>query len=692
MTTQEVRNRLNDYFPPLSKYRRSIKADANLTPSEVDSLCSFVSDFEALDEKFDWRNNLYRITNVAVKYQSITTTHTNANNTSGKIPTNMTTMPFLIRQVLFYLGVACDFNEVGGKPLASQKDILLELEKNGLILGHNFFSKMGVAAYSKMLRYRQPDMPFNYPGQKHEELGAAIKHLVQQAGSYDLFADVFGGSGAASVAFPRRDNAVYVYNDLEKDLANLFDIISDDDLHLVLIDYLNRLQEDLNGGRRWEDFVFNRNREVNEYYKHANSHSTDNEMRILFDNKAKLVYDEDEIMNEMNKLYDEILKRKDDIKDSSEFIDIVFGRYLISKYPNDLMLSYILNYKLILEFIESNSISTKLSEITLVYRNKEEVEKVKERKFRVNQLRFYEWYAIFKNVSKNPELYDVDKVFRGVGTIYFKSFTVNGFAHISPIYRMYEICAHIGLFENKDADDWIDFLAQDFETIINNLYLLIKKNDKSLAKRQGSSSRKLSTRTIIRSEDCNVILNDYQSNGGVDDVKHKKPLFYLDSPYIATKGYEAGDFKPENMQKLLTTLAATKDKFIFSCRACNSISKNFDKFKDIRNLKDLSGLEEKTIKKIKKIKACNANILSSVFGNFYNLFNTKKIYVLTIANKTEDNLNGDFWQNVRENRVAEVMLTNYEICDFEDIKYNKTIYKVYSFVDFMRNLNANINK
>ena len=169
-----------------------------------------------------------------------------------------------------------------------------------------------------------------------------------------------------------------------------------------------------------------------------------------------------------------------------------------------------------------------------------------------------------------------------------------------------------------------------------------------------------------------MILDDYQSNGGVDDVKHNNPLFYLDSPYIGTKGYPSGDFTSADMKKLLTTLAATKDKFIFSCRACIGSS---------------SGS-----KTTPELRAGNNDILSSVFDNFYNLFNTKKIYVLTIAKKTKNNPNGDFWQNVRENKVTEVMLTNYEICDFEDIKYNKTIYKVYSFVDFMRNLNANINK
>lgn len=143
MTIQEVRTLLDEYFPPIGKYARAIKRNGKLADAEVDKLCQFVSDFDSLDEKFDWRSEIGNITSVACRLQ--TKEKVNVNNKAGSIPKTLDAMPFLIRQVLFYLGIACSFYE-----LAPQAEILKVLKENGLNLSHNFYSRMHVTDYVNM--------------------------------------------------------------------------------------------------------------------------------------------------------------------------------------------------------------------------------------------------------------------------------------------------------------------------------------------------------------------------------------------------------------------------------------------------------------------------------------------------------------------------------------------------------------
>lgn len=54
-----------------------------------------------------------------------------------------------------------------------------------------------------MKKYTQPELPANYKGNKCGELAVAIRNLVYQDGKYDIFCDVFGGSGGASIRLKR---------------------------------------------------------------------------------------------------------------------------------------------------------------------------------------------------------------------------------------------------------------------------------------------------------------------------------------------------------------------------------------------------------------------------------------------------------------------------------------------------------
>lgn len=651
MTTQQVRTLLDEFLPPIRKYDSAIKRNSKLTVVEVNKLCKFVSDFDSLEEKFDWRSEINNITSVACRLQPKETV--NVNNKAGSIPKKPDAMPFLIRQVLFYLGVACSFYELA--PLA---EILKVLKENGLNLSHNFYSRMHVTDYVNMQKYKQPKMLFPYLGQKHEELGVAVKNLVYQAGDYNLFIDVFGGSGAASVAFCRRNNSVYIYNDLDGALCNLFDIISDDTDYKTLIEYVKCLQDDLRGGHtEWNPFDFDFQEEAKKFYINRKGRDTYKELRMVSDLSVEVTNaaDIDLIIGFMSKLYDVVSKNEA----YANFMKEVFGEWNISENPYPLIVSYFTNYSKIISFIKDNFIPLDVDSITYV---NEEGEKenlgMLEHQARANQLRYYEWYAVCANVLKDESDHKTDKVFLGVAKLFMMQFVTRGEAGLSSILRIYKDAEELFNDKNGESKEWKKFLDTDFESIISELHSKLKKNDTLLAKRKSvsNSQRKLATRTIIENMDCFELLNKYKGK--------KKVLIYSDSPYIATKQYKAGNFNSEDMKHLLELLSETKSKFIFSCRACKSNNKG---------------------NATKKVLEGNQVILDTVFGNFSKIFKTKKLYVLSIATGK------NFWEIVKNNEVAEIMITNYEIYDFIDNKYKTTSYKVYKYDDFLDLLKININ-
>lgn len=158
-------------------------------------------------------------------------------------------LPFLFKQVIFYLAVHCikyktdDLNW-------TQKNILAFLEGAGVSFSHNFFTRLGRTP--TMYLRDIPEHFINYMGQKHEELGVAIRNLAWQAGSYDVFYDLFGGSGMASLVVDKLPEKWYVYNELNKSVYNLFYVVKDDTLCTHLINSLKILQNYLiNGGQQY---------------------------------------------------------------------------------------------------------------------------------------------------------------------------------------------------------------------------------------------------------------------------------------------------------------------------------------------------------------------------------------------------------------------------------------------------------
>lgn len=158
--------------------------------------------------------------------------------------------PFLFKQVIFYLTVHClkykkdlDWTQAG---------VLAFLDGAGVSLSHNFFTRLGRTPTMYLRDIPEPFM--SYKGQKNGILGAAIRNLVWQAGDYDVFYDLFGGSGAATLAVDKLSKKCYVYNELNKSVYNLMCIVKDEQLHKTVIKNLERLHEYLvNGGQQYND-------------------------------------------------------------------------------------------------------------------------------------------------------------------------------------------------------------------------------------------------------------------------------------------------------------------------------------------------------------------------------------------------------------------------------------------------------
>lgn len=148
-------------------------------------------------------------------------------------------------------------------------------------------------------------------------------------------------------------------------------------------------------------------------------------------------------------------------------------------------------------------------------------------------------------------------------------------------------------------------------------------------------------------------------------------LFYVASPYVGTTAYPQNKIPWDinKMEKLIFELFDSKQKFIFSMRAC----------KDVKNAKS-----EKTKKEIIEI---NREIL--VVFRYFNCKEREmeqKLYVLTT------NFDMDELENrIRTHKQCEIMITNYRIQSFYEIgngitpKFvNNEQYKVLEFDNFFK--------
>lgn len=222
---------LNGMLPPVGGGVSAINENEDVLLPDIIALDTIVCDCQKQGKDYDVQLALATLASMVGKYTK-----------QGK------ELPFLFKQVIFYLTVHClkykkDLNW-------TQAGVLDFLDGAGTSLSHNFFTRLD---RTPTMHLRDiPENFINYMGQKHDELGVVIRNLAWQAGNYDVFYDLFGGSGSASLVVDKSPEKWYIYNELNKSVYNLLYVVKDNVLCKCLIKNLKVLHKYLvNGGQQY---------------------------------------------------------------------------------------------------------------------------------------------------------------------------------------------------------------------------------------------------------------------------------------------------------------------------------------------------------------------------------------------------------------------------------------------------------
>lgn len=663
MTLQEAQLLLDSMLMPLSKHKRRIQANNTLSEGEKDLLLQIVIDVKAQKKAYDYDKALLDISQIMKRY-SVKATSKTKNGNSIVIRPN--SLPFLIHQILFFIAVECVSYKVG----ITQKYIINELNNNGVPISHNFFSRMHTTPtqYISMDEYEQPELVTKYKGQKHGELSVAIKNLVYQAGKYDIFCDIFGGSGAALLSVDRRNEANYVYNELNRSVRNLFEVLVDDKKHLELIEELEALRKDLRGDGPWLENV-NFEQEIRQI-AYRNNKIIPQHKEVALDGLSEFEFLHNNIIEWIQKIRADIVDRPDSFvfkykekeygkQELLDTIDLSQFKYR----GNTEFLSFCYNKDLLIDYCYENDRGYLISYLQGNYYSecygKNFIKNVGDTSKFFRQYRFYGYYAYFDNLRKRTSISSSgqnniatkDMVRYAVAEIYNLSFLTEASTGVSPILRL---TYGKGGAKTGSKDDE-KFLKREFASNIKNIHKTAKG-------------------TICEGLDCIDVIKKYQHSSQATVVKHNNPIFYSDSPYIGTSGYESkangvSKFTLKKMNALIVALENSKDRFIFSCRAAKG---------------SINGSQ-----KTDELIEGNDQIKKSVFECFQDEFIEKgaSLWILAIEK------GGSLVELIKNNKIAEIMITNFEIHDFSsDKKSCKNVtFKVYTFEEFMQIMTDNLN-
>lgn len=652
MTLKDAQELLDSMLPRINKYKRNTNADKKLTVPEEINLLMIVIDFERLSGGYNYSLALYNIKNILDSRFRASSSSKKTKKNGEIIYLNPPAVPFLIKQVIFFIAVSCIvYKQIN----CTQADICEYLK-----LGHNFFGKLGRTPkeYVDMQNHKQPDRIITYNGHKDEELGIAIKNLVYQAGKHDYFVDLFGGTGAASTAVNKRNNTKYVYNEKDKFIYNLFEVIADDKLYKRLAIEINEFKDDLYFGKPYSNSALTQvdfSKEIEKYY---NSKKRDegrpSKTRIASYTPHKYKFKNgvpylrkliDYLKSQGDSYYVIYLQKKYSKQDLLNILDTNNLDDSLNKYWEIIILCS--NLCLFREY-ELGSLYD-VNDKDCFDLHKSDV-----------QYRFYKYYAYFSNkrqcISINN---DDEKVLYAVACIFIYSLTTNGDEGISSILRIDVHQCEDGYTES--SKEYKNFLGDNYY----NRYGCNKAKDYNyLIEKMHKAIRRI----ICENKDFKDSINKYKDivvkykSYGIEKERAATALFYSDSPYIATKEFKES-FKNSDMISLINALVDSGDKFIFSCRAV---------YGSVNGTKTSLELIDK-----------NGEINKYVFQTFLDHYaKGQKFYVLAIekAKKGVQSLK----DLIKGNLITEVMLTNYEIESFSDDKSKKVSYTKYEFEDFIK--------
>lgn len=684
MAAQDILDRM---FPVACAGVQNINKNKDLTEQEVNILCSVVDDFDNQRENYDWKSAVQTISGVASRFVA----KSNSKN-------NQIAMPLLIQQTIFFMAVRGEDYK-----LYKQTELMYEFTgkveynpKGKYICNNNTTLNMG-KVFSKLpydykyyrscrdykfeykslsgVAYSQPAILFSYNGQKDKELGAVIRNLAYQAGKYKHFVDVFGGTGSATLAVPKRGYAFnqrgyvsYTYNDLDDGLVNLYNVIKSDD-YVLLIDEINQLKLALSGVDDFDDSIdydaeidkfFNKDTKINRkarFRQQAGSGEAD----IYNKSNAETIYAMKPVADYMREIQAKIPSMLDSISISG----VVYSKADIEKKFESLVADseYLMRYasdRAFFDELGSQLIYKGLKVVRKTGANKIDdlVETSKESRMRDLQARFYQYYAYLSNVLDSGVGTPVRKA---LAFIFISSMKTNGSTDISAVTnivpnRYYKNISEVWRFfleptkkNQAKMPEQVDIVKELHEQF--NRIDIINKDFKEVI---------TSTIEVVKKEKEEAKKNYSKAESGA--------LLVVDSPYIATTGYKAGAFNREDMYDLISLLGVAADvncKFIFCCRACATRSKGNTKT---------------------DYKAIDKAIVETVYTYFNDIFlaNKKPLWVTTISRNNKY----DFFEDaVANHKEAEIMITNYKV-DHVEVSplYPKAGYEVYTFKDFIEKL------
>lgn len=640
VTRITVKEMLDDMLPPFKQYQASIKANRKIK-NRKGRLLDLIADLE--------RNNGEEYLDEHKLEEKLEQIIEIADPRKKKEERKNMTTPFLIKQALFYLNcrcLQCDRCKATEREKRNckiynrehscgitQKSFLNKLGEHGFKVSHNFFSRMGITPESYMLTkaHKQINPPFPYPGQKKDELGVAIRELAYQAGKYTKYVDVFGGSGAACSAIPKKERVTYYYNEKNCNVENLFEVLADDKLYKELIIELTNIVKHIKGTKHiYKEVDFDK--EIRKYH-------TDNEIKMGKKEKEICKESSKELTLSLTTMDDFLKAVHEDVeKRDKDFVFKYNGeRYTkwelweMSKPGN-----YMAYFSLFAVYDEKYMQGKALGKVEGKIGGK--TVSLDEKNKQYTQYQCYCLYLYFLNLLRRGKIGKRNRVKYAAAEFCHLSFSAYHSDGVLPILEMIE--------KEEEGNPVLQFLKQDLKKDIEGFHKQIR-------------------RFHCSEKDFHDIFMEHDSSN---------TLFYIDAPYAENADYKDPQnkletFEAKKRKQLFEDMKNAKGKVIYSCRAAkNSISKQYTE------------AERSEI---------NRKIANDMFGPFFNdeskENNEKKWYVLAIEKKA------NLTQLLKKNKVAEVMLTNFEIQSFDVEGVPNVHYQVYQMKEFMLEILNNID-
>lgn len=577
------------------------------------------------------------------------------------ITSGYTNMPFLIKQVLYLFSVRLlQANYAFEKPCYYQNRIFNELHNvHNIPISHNFFynmfsdmsCKVTPTKYWEWIKYEQPENPLKYMGQKNKKLGIAIKHLAGQAEltlKYDFFVDVFGGSSSATVAPVYKKNVTYIYNDIAKLLSNYVEVVASDSMSEKLIEEMLHVRDFVAKGEGSENYFDEIQAKMGEYIKNSikKKETKDRMENIQEVGEEEVEFTDQECIDFLDYFQKCIMPHVTQEDLTNSFADL-FGDE--RDYSIEELRQYKKTYQLVCHYPVIQYLTRKYTyceERLLSHTEAGEKRNI------IDIEKDYRKYRALGVLIENKNIY-----FNG-------AFSKGNFNSRQEKIQAVKILLIIHYFR-MNLEEGSDSSVVLYNTKNSNEYNVVgrfcEEDFSSLIKRYHSELKRVRLKNIKNMDYANVIKK----------YTNKNTLFYVDSPYVGTMAYKQNNspWTTKDMKKLIDELFNSRQRFIFSMRAC----------KDVK-----SAETEDTEEKIVKI---NAAILE-VFRYFScrEEENKKELYVLAVDFDMDD-----LEERITTSQRCEIMIVNYQIRNFYNIedKINANFikreeYKCLRFADFFK--------